>query len=150
MYVLAASVTAAATDTAPTLAFAAAKVNIEPPTIDLAATVSGAAPVRITPGHHGSLLVKITNNGNVPATGPLTLRLYSSADQALDASDLLLMTISHFVRNLKVGKSITLRLPFTAPAGKIGGSYFLIASASSTIQPKDTATADKTAVFATV
>ena len=100
------------------------------------------------PGHRRSIAVTITNKGNVTADGQLTLNLYASADGTLDAADELLATLLETL-NLKAGQSVTFHIRFRFPDALTGGSYDLIASASSTVQPTDTNTGDKAAVLAT-
>jgi subtilase family serine protease len=147
-YVIAASVAATATDTNPSQAAAPAAVTIDTPTVDLSTTFDRDTAVLAKPGHRRSIAVTITNKGNVTADGQLTLNLYASADQTLDAADELLATLLETL-DLKAGQSVTFHIRFRFPDTLTGGSYDLIASASSTVQPTDTNTADKTAVLAT-
>jgi hypothetical protein len=147
-YVLAASVAATATDTSPSEAAAPAAVTIETPTVDLSTSFDRSTAIVARPGHGRTISITITNNGNVTADGQLTLKLYASADGSLDASDELLAPLFKTI-SLKAGASRTFLIVFRFPSALTGGNYDLIASASSTIQPTDTDTADKTAVLAT-
>jgi subtilase family serine protease len=147
-YVLAASVDATATDTSPSEAAAPAAVTIETPTVDLSTSFDRDTAILAKPGHGRTIAVTITNNGNLTANGQLTLNLYASTDGTLDASDELLANLVKTI-SLKAGGSRTFLIDFRFPSALSGGSYDLIASASSTVQPTDSNTADKTAVLAT-
>ncbi len=147
-YILVASVAATATDTNPSQTAAPAALTIDTPTVDLSTAFDRTASVLARRGRKGTIAVKITNKGNVTASGQLTLNLYASTDQTLDDADLLLATLLKTIK-LAAGASITLHIRFPFPAALTGGSYDLIASANSTAQPADTDTQDKTAVIAT-
>jgi hypothetical protein len=147
-YVLAASVAATATDTNPSEAAAPAAVTIETPTVDLSTSFDRDTAILAKPGESRTISITITNKGNVTADGQLTLNLYASTDGTLDASDELLATLVKTI-SLKAGQSRTFLIDFRFPSALTGGNYDLIASASSTVQPTDTDTADKTAVLAT-
>jgi hypothetical protein len=130
-----ASATADGTNTAPALV-ASGPVAIEAPAVDLAAGFGGTGTVRVRPGKNGTAAVTITNDGNVLAAGTLDLTLYASDDPTLDATDSVLTTLPERVVKLKAGKTQTVRVRFAAP-GAAGGSYFLIASVTPTVQPAD-------------
>ena len=147
-YVLVASVNATNTNTAPSRAVAPAAITINQPTVDLSTSFGSATSVVVRPGHHSAVSVRITNNGNVTASGQLRVNLYASSDQTLDESDPILASFLRTI-SLKPGKSMTLHLTFPALSTQAGGTYFLIASASSNSQPADAVTGDKTAVIAT-
>lgn len=146
---LAQTTAAAAIDTTPTVNVTPAKVSIEPATVDLATAFSTAGPIGVNPGTAENVFVTITNDGNVTATGTLGLNLYSSTDQTLDVSDQLLTSVTNHTINIRAGKSLKLRLHFVPPTGKSGGSYFLIASVTSTTSPADANAANNAAVIAT-
>ena len=54
---------------APALEVSASRVMISPSTVDLAATFASGQPIAVQPGRNEDVLVKITNDGNVAATG---------------------------------------------------------------------------------
>jgi hypothetical protein len=138
-----ASATADGTNTAPALV-ASGPVAIEAPVVDLSAGFGGTGTVRVRPGRNGTAVVTVTNEGNVAATGALDLTLYSSADPTLDATDAVLTTLPGKKVKLKAGKTQTVRVRFAAPLGA-GGSYFLIASITPTVQPTDADAANNVA-----
>jgi hypothetical protein len=133
-----ASATADGTNTAPALV-ASGPVEIEAPVVDLAAGFGGTGTVRVRPGKNGTAAVTVTNDGNVAATGTLDLTLYASTDQTLDATDSVLTSLPGKKVKLKAGKAQIVRVKFAAPAAA-GGSYFLIASVTPTVQPTDSNT----------
>jgi hypothetical protein len=130
-----ASATADGTNTAPALV-ASGPVAIEAPVADLAAGFGGTGTVRVRPGKNGTAAVTITNDGNVTATGALDLTLYASTDRTLDATDTVLTSLPGKKVKLKAGKTQIVRVKFAAPSAA-GGSYFLIASVTPTVQPGD-------------
>ena len=75
-------------------------------------------PVRVT--------VLLTNNGNIPARGPLGLALFASTDQNPDASDVALPPGVSTNVNIKPGRSKALKLKVTAPEALAPGTYFLV------------------------
>ena len=127
---------------------ASSPITIAAPSGDLAASFVGN-PVLVRPGQNATAVLRIENVGNTLATGNFSLTLYASADQVLSpATDEGLLGISRRV-NLKPGKSMIIRIPFVAPIDKAGGSYFLIASITPSVQPADSNAANNVAVIAT-
>jgi hypothetical protein len=141
--------TATATNTAPAQAVTASAVAIDAPTVDLSTAFAATTPVRVSPGRAGSAVVSVLNEGNVTATGTITLTLYTSSDPTPDASDTVLTTLSAKTISLRAGKSLKLHVRFDAPAGAAAGSYYLVASVSSTVQPADANPSNDAAAVAT-
>jgi subtilase family serine protease len=122
---------------------------IGPATVDLATSFANNTAVKITPGASNSAYITITNDGNVTASGLLTLSLYASADAVLNSSDTLLTTVSNKAIRLAPRKSIRIRVVFQSPDNLLGGSFDLISSISSTTTPADTNSANDTAFVGT-
>jgi uncharacterized repeat protein (TIGR03803 family) len=88
-------------------------ITVAPPTIDL----SGAFVGTSTPAKNGRTTVTftVTENGNVPATGPLTFDIGSSPDGLLSDATLL-STLTRRI-NIPAGKSARMTVALTLPAG---------------------------------
>jgi hypothetical protein len=95
-------------------------VNIAPPIVTLAATVS-AAPFTIAAGKTVTLTLDISNSGNIPSTGNATISLGLSSDGSteLPGSTTLNRTVT-----IPNGKTVPLRLRFTVPVGTTPAMYF--------------------------
>ncbi len=69
--------------------------------------------------------VVVTNNGNVPAKGPLAIKLYGSENQTLDAQDISLYTLPARAINIRAGKtkiySVVLKPTVATPSGTFFG-----------------------------
>jgi uncharacterized membrane protein len=148
-YFLVVQVTATNTKTVPAETATPAPMTIAPAHADLAANF-GDAPIRVSPGHDASATVTIQNLGNVTATGPLDLGIYASSDSKYDTLDELLARMPTRTLNLKPGRSITLRLHFTAPADQPAGSYNLLAVAVPGTTTPDSNASDDVAVATTM
>lgn len=135
-YDLIASIDATGTAMPPAVVVAPAPVTLVEGSDDLATTFASGVPV-LMPGERSTVLVTITNKGNVTANGTLTLKLFASGDATLDASDALLATVPIRRLRLKPGRSITVRVHFTAPADLTTGASDLIASTVSSLQLAD-------------
>jgi len=80
--------------------------------------------------------VVVTNLGNTAATGTLSINLYESNNVMLDlAIDPPLESTPAETIDIRAGKKTTIHIPFTAPAGAAPGSYFLIATITSSASP---------------
>ena len=55
-------------------------VQVTPPFVSLGATIGAVTPMNIAVGKFGSVVVTVTNNGNVDAIGAINLTLGVSAD----------------------------------------------------------------------
>jgi len=130
-------------------AVSASTVAIAPPTVDLSTAFAKNRPITVQEGKGDNVILTIENLGNVAAVGNLELHLYASGDQTLDASDTVLTTIPTRKIHLAPGKSIKVRVHFTAPPNQTPGSYFLIAASTSATQIPDTNTANDAAVAPT-
>ena len=144
------SVQAVGTDTESDTAVSANTINIAAPTVDLATTFGDQTAVTVTPGKAGSVIVTITNLGNVTADGTLDLSLYASTTGAIDAGSTLLASTADKAIKIKAGKSIKLRLSFKAPSDQLAGSYDLIASETSSTTTTDSNSTNDIAVIETV
>jgi Bacterial Ig-like domain len=83
----------------------------------------------IVPGDSLSIPIRLSNTGDAPATGKITINLYLSSDQTLDlGTDLLVASLTNQKVNLKVGQAPqTFMAKFTVPSTRPAGSYFLLA-----------------------
>ena len=147
-YYLVASATAIGTNTTDAEAATPSKISIGKPFVDLA-TLFGSTPISVTPGAAETAIITIDNVGNIAANGLLTLKLYASTGDAIDSSAQLLATVANRHVALKAGKSMTLKVKFTAPAAS-GSTYNIIASSTSSLKPADTDAANDIAVTTTV
>lgn len=148
-YHLIAAVDAPDSNSSASAIVASAPITIAAPSGDLAASFVGN-PVVVRPGQNASATLRIENVGNTLATGTVSLILYASADQKLDTTvDEGLLGLPARRISLKPGKSMTIHIPFVAPIDKAGGSYFLIASITPSVQPADPNAANNVAVIAT-
>jgi hypothetical protein len=99
-------------------------VSIQQPQIDLAGLVT-QTPLTAHVGHKFPISIKVTNNGNTAAKGPLTisLGLSQSPDGSSPAS---LATLSKRI-SLKPGASQVLRFNVALPLGVLTGNGYLVA-----------------------
>jgi uncharacterized membrane protein len=143
-------IASAATDanTADATAATPTTINVAAQSVDLAATFAASQAVTVTAGQQKSVAIKITNLGNVTAIGTLGLNLYAASGTTLDQFSQLLATVAARRITLKAGRSITIRVAFTAP-NAVGGTYNLLASITATTQLADANAANNTAVIAT-
>ena len=146
-YYLIADVDATSTNTAAD-SVVSAPVQIKGPTVDLSAAFAPSS-VSIKAGKTTNAFVSVGNLGNVMAAGTVTITLYSSTDQTLDASDTVITTIPGVKIRIKSGQSKKLHIHFVAPANLAAGSYNLIASINPLTVPADTNTANNVAVAST-
>jgi subtilase family serine protease len=146
-YHLAAAVTAVGTGTAAADVVSSDSVTIDAPAVDLSAR-GFRSSLKVTPGRHKSIAVRITNTGNTAASGTYTVDLYGSVGQTLDPSDPFITALTDNLL-LQPGHSMIVHLSFRAPASLAAGSYNLIAAVSSSTRPPDVDTADKDVVIAT-
>ncbi len=147
-YYLIASATATGTDTAATNAVTSAAIAIAPPAVDLSVGFAGGTSVKVKPGKKGTATITITNLGNVTASGTLDLSLYASDTGALDTSDSLLNAMTGRKIKIAAGKSVSIKVSFTA-LDQAAGTYDLVAIISSNTNPADDNSADDTASVGT-
>jgi hypothetical protein len=106
-------------------------------------------PAFITIGHAPvtGLAVLLSNTGNVAARGDITINLYESPTQTLDASSILLQTFSPVQIDIAANGTRTLMLTQKqVPLSASTGDEFLIASLSSTTTVQDANSANSTIV----
>jgi hypothetical protein len=117
------------------------------PNLDVS-IVKITAPDILVPGDQFSINVKITNLGDVTASGTLQSVVYASTDQALDASDIPLSNPnSNPIKvNLAPGKSITITGKLPIQSSVLPGTYYVLVNEESTLTVPDTDTANDTAV----
>lgn len=121
---------------------------IAPPFVNLSAYFT-QVPAFITIGHKPvtGLAVLLSNTGNVAARGDITISLYESPTQTLDASSILLQTFSTQPINIAANDTRTLTLTQKqVPLSAVAGAEFLIASLSSSTTVQDTNAANSTIV----
>lgn len=89
--------------------------------------------------------VDITNNGNVPSTGPTAVALYASTTPTFSASDTQLASVDKSLA-IKPSASKLLNIPLKSiPAGLADGTYYIVAKVT---DPKgDVTTAASSATF---
>jgi Tol biopolymer transport system component len=126
----------------------AAPVTIAAPFVDLTAEVG--APVRgsLPIGRRAIVPVILTNAGNVPGAGTITIDLFASGDNVL-GGDAPLASVTKKVK-LRNGRPRTIRLGFLVPADLAAGSYFIGTSVDATgVVPPESAAGNNTAIGAT-
>jgi hypothetical protein len=126
-YYLVATAASSSSSAAPAEAASQNTMSIAPAFVKLSPTFTGNTLVPIKPGKNASSALLIRNDGNVTATGTISITLYDSADNMLDSSDTILTTTKPRKLNLHSGKNMILHIPFPAPADQQPG-YFLIAT----------------------
>ena len=147
-YRLAVAVTATNAGTPPANAVAPGVVAISAPVVDLLAAAV-QSKVSVKPGGRKSISVRLKNIGNWAASGPVTISLVASSDQAVDpADDANLKTLTKKI-TLLPGRLMVLPLQFVAPSSMSPGTYSLIATVSSSTRPPDVDPSDKLVVIAT-
>jgi uncharacterized membrane protein len=147
-YYFVAQVAATQSETVPAETATVSPLQIAPAHADLAATF-GDVPIRVDPGRDASATVILQNLGNVTATGALDLGVYASTDANYDVLDQLLASVPTRTLNLKPGRSVRLRLHFTAPADLLAGSYDVLAVSTPATTPADTNPSNDVAVATT-
>ena len=88
--------------------------------------VTDSLPTTAAPGESGVLRVRVTNTGNVTATGILRNTLYLSTDASPDANATAVMikgSLASARLNLRPDHSVVLTGSFTVPAGQAMGIY---------------------------
>jgi hypothetical protein len=111
--------------------FTAGTIQVAAPVISLSATTSAVSSSSLQVGQDASVLVTITNNGNVPATGLLTIVLGLSSDgvtQLPPAKNTLNTAYAH--TTIQAGQSRTFRVHFHPTAVIVAGSYYTFVTAS--------------------
>jgi len=149
-YYLIASIQELGLNTAPAVAATATAVDVSAPFIDLAAVFAASQPITVDPGHGASVVLTIQNLGNVTAIGTINASLYASSSQTLNTTTATFLA-SQNGRQIRLapGQSIRIRLSFQSPSTMSPGSYYLIASTSSTTQPADSNSSNNVAVINT-
>jgi glucose/arabinose dehydrogenase len=115
--------------------------SANPPTNpDLTVAVAGPLPAAAIKGSVAKTKVRVTNAGQTPLAGGVSLGLFLSPDTYLDPEDVLVGTLP---KNLKLrpGASKVIALPVTFPASIVDGSYHLLAfadSGKSVAEPNET------------
>jgi Tol biopolymer transport system component len=106
-------------------------VNVPlPDAPDLQASLAGAAPPSVVGGAKQKmkpLLLTVTNSGNQPASGAVTLRLVASADAVADASDAVVLELPNKKVKLAPGRSKVFRVKPAAFPSVADGDYYLLA-----------------------
>ena len=135
-YYLVASFTATDAGTAASVAQSATPVSLQAAYADLAVSFADGSPLVLKDKGTDSVIVEITNRGNVTASGT-----YAVALDAADAAGLVdepLATFSSKRITLKAGKSTKVKLSFAAPAGESE----LVATLTPAITQGDGSTSD--------
>ncbi|HET6251032.1 MAG TPA: Ig-like domain repeat protein, partial [Tepidisphaeraceae bacterium] len=102
----------------------ATTVVVQPPRIDLAG-VSIKTPAAEKPGKPLSATITITNNGNVPAHGPLLVIGYSSLSDTFDQTATEVKRITKTI-NIKPGKSTRIELTGIVLSSTAGSQFLIV------------------------
>jgi hypothetical protein len=84
-------------------------------------------PGTAVPGDKGPVPVIVTNEGQIRATGKISIKLYMSSDQFLDGDDVFIGQLTNQVIDLGFRKAKTFTVPAAIPAGTEPGKYHLLA-----------------------
>src|SRR4051794_1654518 len=93
---------------------------------DLVPSFSGTLPAVLPPSGAMRVKLRVSNVGDLPARGAAQLRLFASADAALDSSDASLGDAVKMLR-LNPGKSAAVKVVFHSPTSLPEGNYTLLA-----------------------
>jgi hypothetical protein len=121
--------------------------TVLPPTPDLAISFL-SAPLEVASGRRGTAVLRIENDGGVPAGGTASVELFASSDQTPDPTDPMLAETDFPIR-LRRGQFRRVLLRFSAAPNLSSGNYYLIGSLLASVTPPDSSTANNTAVSAT-
>ena len=138
----------AETDESNNTATSTAPVAIALPVVDLVPTVGSPARGSFTIGRRTSVPITIVNNGNVPASGIITIDLFASGDNLIDAGDLPLASVTKKIR-LRNGQSRPIRVSFVVPANLTAGEYFVTTNVDSAGVIQESDETNNTAVSST-
>jgi uncharacterized delta-60 repeat protein len=94
---------------------------------DLSSSVISKLLASVVGGVKSSAVVTLTDAGNLPATGTVTLTLYASLDGNVDDADTMLTTIAGKKIKLKAGASKKFSGKFTVPIDLADGNYYILA-----------------------
>ena len=104
-------------------------------------------PAVFTPGDRATAVVTVSNVGELPATGNVTIDLFVSTDTTLDETDVALNTGSAMVAkpiNLATGRGKVFRGTFAVPEGLPVGDVYVLARVTTT-DPAESDTTNNTA-----
>ena len=88
--------------------------------LTLPATLAGGTKTRATAA------LRISNGGNIAASGPTTIALFASTDGAVEAGATLIQSITKVLR-VRPGKSAVVSVPVTSIPTLSPGRYFIVA-----------------------
>jgi subtilase family serine protease len=93
---------------------------------DLTAAFPVGVPASFPPGGSNRLVIAVTNAGDTPASALMSLGVYASLDDQLDAGDKLLDEGSK-TTTLRAGKTLKVRFAVDTPTDLPDGDYHLLA-----------------------
>jgi hypothetical protein len=130
-------------------ATSAAPVTIAAPFVDLTAEVGAPARGSLTIGRRNTVPVLLTNAGNIPAAGTITIDLFASGDNVIGgADDVPLATVTKRIRQ-RSGRPRPIRVSFLLPSNVAPGSYFIGTSVDTTNTIQESHDDNNTAVSGT-
>ena len=97
------------------------------PTSQITGAILTAPPASVVAGASGTAKVLLANTG-AAFSGPITISLYATTQNSLDAGANTIITVSIPKLNLKAGASRIQTVKFKYPKGLPSGSYYIIAS----------------------
>jgi CARDB len=143
-YTILAQVTGALTSNTDNLAASSTQVSVAAPFIDLSDAFTYTGPAAVKPGQSIVDIITVTNNGNVPAKGPLEIDLSQSTNS--DGSDAIQFTTQTVSLNVAPGKTQSFHFPFTIPVTIPPGTYYGVATIDPSNTFNDTDTTNNTTV----
>ncbi len=146
-YNILAQITGSLAGTGDNLAVSGSQVAVTDPFVDLSDTFTYVGPAFVKPGQTIVDVVSVTNNGNVPARGPLVIDL--SATNNSDGSDAVQFASVTVLLNAVPGKTQSFRFPFSIPTTTAPGVYYGVATVDPSNTFNDPNTANNTTVSQT-
>ncbi len=122
-----------------TTAAAGPTLVVAPPVVTLAATVSAVRPASPKPGKKATVVVTLTNSGNVDSAAPLTVSLGLSTDGTTTVT-VPLTSAAHQTRVAATHRPAKLVLSFTLPTALDIQTYYPVVTVTGTVAEVSPAT----------
>jgi len=120
--------------------FTGPAIQVAAATVDLSPAIA-LLPASLITGRTARIAILVTNSGNVPATGPLTIEIFASAGQSTSGAQLLGTVVTKV--SLNPGKAKKYTIAFKPPTALVAGSYYLSAQLTPGAAIPDTDLSDR-------
>jgi hypothetical protein len=135
-YYVLAEITGPLTGKGDNIAVSTEQVDVISPFVDLTDTVTlSSDPTTVVPGGSETAVVKVINNGDVAASGPIAISVYACTSSG-GADPMLLGTDTENI-NIAAGQTETFNLTNTVPASTPLGDYYIAAWVNSSDKLKE-------------